>query len=287
MAGLRKERARLLREIGKRKRLIEQARGKAARDDYETAGRLGPLFLRQQALTRELTALFDALEREERPARARNVLGKLKAALQQKGLLEPALDEDEAEDEQPPESSSAPPSERGRSARTGRNAGVREVASAPQPDPERRSQREIFRGLVRAAHPDQARSEAERAQRTEVMKDVTRAYERGDLARLLELEAEWQSSNVAAPGQSDPELQSQELERTNRELLKQVRNLTRELRDVKDAARYGQVSHGSIDRAAARAARDLAGLEALCELVREFKIGRRTLAELALGQSLI
>ena len=60
---------------------------------------------------------------------------------------------------------------------------------------------------------------------------------------------------------------------------------TRELRDVKDVARHKQT--GSVDRTAARAARDLAALEALCELVREFKIGRRTLAELALGQSLI
>ncbi|HEX2875113.1 MAG TPA: hypothetical protein VHP33_27870, partial [Polyangiaceae bacterium] len=87
--ALLKERERLLREVGKRKRLIEQARAQAERDGNEAASKLGPLYLRHQSLVQELTALFDSVQNEPRPARARNIIGKLRASLQAKGLLPP------------------------------------------------------------------------------------------------------------------------------------------------------------------------------------------------------
>jgi len=276
--SLLKERERLLREVSRRKRLIEQARAKGQREGQETAGKLGPLFLRQQGLARELTALFDELLSEERSTRARNVLGKLRASLEQRGFLAPALDD--SDDSQP--ASQPPPRPNGRA---GTEGAAREVASARQPDPERRNAREIFRSLARTIHPDQARDEGERVRRTEVMKELTRAHEAGDLARLLELECEWQGARVPAPGEGDAEARCQETERTNRELLKQVRRLTRELRDVKDETRHA--SFGSVAKSARELARALGQMEALCELVRDFKGGKRTLAELALAQSLL
>ena len=59
------------------------------------------------------------------------------------------------------------------------------------------------------------------------MKEATRAYEEGDLARLIELESAWHSAAGTA-GEGDPEARGCELERINRELLDQVRRLTRE-----------------------------------------------------------
>ncbi|HEX2869599.1 MAG TPA: hypothetical protein VHP33_00050, partial [Polyangiaceae bacterium] len=160
-----------------------------------------------------------------------------------------------------------------------------------QPAPERRPLREIFRTLARALHPDQARTDVERSRRTEVMKEITRAYEQGDLARLLTLESEWQATQAPVPagaaGNVDSLARCQELERTNRELLKQVRQLTAELKDAKDDARARHLPARSLARSAASAARELEQLEALCGLVREFKSGSRTLAELALGEFLI
>jgi hypothetical protein len=280
--ALLKERERLLREVAKRKRLIEQARAKADRDEHEAATKLGPLFARHHALVRELTALFDALLGEPHPPRARNTIGKLRASLVSKGVLAPLSDSDSIPDSDPtPDSDPIPDSSP--------NPNPRAHPSAQQPPPERRSLRDIFRSLARSLHPDQAREEAERLRRTELMKDLTRAYERGDLARLLELENEWQASRAPAAGEGDSLARCQELERTNRELLKQVRQLTRELKGTKDDARAGAgvAPFGSIDRTAARAARELDRLEALCELVREFKRGSRTLAELSLGESLV
>lgn len=276
--GLLKERARLLREISKRKRLIEQARAKAERDSNEASSQLGPLFLRHQALVRELTALFDALQREPRPTRARNVIGRLRASLEDEGLLEPQPE---------PEAETETDSRRRRPSSAASSSP--DFPSAQQPTPERRSLREIFRTLARALHPDQARTDAERERRTEVMKDLTRAFARGDLARLLELESEWQATRApaadASHGSVDAAARCQELERTNRELLKQVRQLTGELKDAKDDARHQ--SPGVVARTRAKTGRELERLEALCELVREFKSGSRSLSELALGQSLI
>lgn len=276
--GLLKERARLLREISKRKRLIEQARAKAERDSNEASSQLGPLFLRHQALVRELTALFDALQREPRPTRARNVIGRLRASLEDEGLLEPQPE---------PEAETETDSRRRRPSSAASSSP--DFPSAQQPTLERRSLREIFRTLARALHPDQARTDAERERRTEVMKDLTRAFARGDLARLLELESEWQATRApaadASHGGVDAAARCQELERTNRELLKQVRQLTGELKDAKDDARHQ--SPGVVARTRAKTGRELERLEALCELVREFKSGSRSLSELALGQSLI
>ena len=286
---LLKERERLLREVSRRKRLIEQARAKAERDGNEVATKLGPLFLRHQTLVRELTDLFDALLREPRPTRARNVIGKLRASLVFKGVLEPIAETD-TETETDPETETEPATDSSHRHQHRRSASAPPAfLSAPQPSPERRPLREIFRTLARALHPDQARTDAERSRRTEVMKEITLAYGRGDLARLLELESEWQATQAPAPAgnesNADALARCQELERTNRELLKQIRQLTRELKDAKNDARHA--SPRSLARTATTAARELEQLEALCELVREFKSGNRSLTELGLGEFLI
>ncbi|MEE1939488.1 hypothetical protein V1L54_08665 [Streptomyces sp. TRM 70361] len=58
--------------------------------------------------------------------------------------------------------------------------------------------RRLYRDLVRTAHPDLTRDEAERERREEFMVRVNRAYADGDEAQLGELAAEW------AAGPPDP-----------------------------------------------------------------------------------
>ncbi|HXK17794.1 MAG TPA: J domain-containing protein, partial [Polyangiaceae bacterium] len=83
---------------------------------------------------------------------------------------------------------------------------------------QQRSLRDIFRNLARAVHPDRAGHDGERARRTEVMKEVTRAYEEGDLARLIEIESTWHGQQAPTEA-GDSEARCRELERINRELL--------------------------------------------------------------------
>ncbi len=53
---------------------------------------------------------------------------------------------------------------------------------------ETRSLRDVFRGLASRLHPDRETDAAERARKTELMKEVNQAYKAGDLLRLLELQ---------------------------------------------------------------------------------------------------
>jgi ketosteroid isomerase-like protein len=127
-------------------------------------------------------------------------------------------------------------------------------------------------------HPDQARHEADREKRTQLMKEATRAYEEGDLARLLELETAWQNERAVAET-ADSLARCRELERVNRELLKQVRELTRELRDAKREAREearGLLPAELIEQATS----ELDALQQICDWVQRFRDGKLTLNEL-------
>ncbi|MFJ5675483.1 hypothetical protein [Streptomyces sp. NPDC093097] len=68
--------------------------------------------------------------------------------------------------------------------------------------------RRIYRDLVRRAHPDLARDDAERARRDGFIARVNAAYGRGDEALLLELVREWEAG--PAPAERQPS-ESEEL----------------------------------------------------------------------------
>ena len=114
------------------------------------------------------------------------------------------------------------------------------------------------------------------------MKEVTRAYEQGDLARLIELESAWQNDQ-ALNGGGDSEARCRELSRINRELLNQVRQFTRELRDVKRDAREAVM--GPLDEVLEQASRELDDFAKVCDFVRRFRDGKSTLAEFSRGPS--
>lgn len=110
-----------------------------------------------------------------------------------------------------------------------------EVASATQPEARQtQSLRELFKRLVTRLHPDKVTDDAQKAERTTAMKEVTRAYQSGDLARLLELEADLAA--VQSESSSDEiTIRAARLERQNRELRKQLRQLTSDRKELRDA----------------------------------------------------
>jgi hypothetical protein len=59
-----------------------------------------------------------------------------------------------------------------------------------------RSLREVFRGLASRLHPDREADAAERARKTELMKEVNQAYKAGDLLKLLELQLAVEQINL-------------------------------------------------------------------------------------------
>lgn len=90
------------------------------------------------------------------------------------------------------------------------------------------SLRGLFYRLADALHPDKVQDEGDKAQRTEVMKELTQAYQAGDLARLIELERAWllgvrgEAQREAATDTATPELRCAELENRNRALRQQL-----------------------------------------------------------------
>lgn len=288
---LAKERARLLREVQKKQRQLELVR-QSSRDLADRAvARMAPILERQRRLALDLEALFDELQADARlSARTQKQLGRLRRALELQGVLEPRFSEQDAEgqdaDEGSPFGPGGPSSARDRPPGPGprrgpASDGEREVAGASQAGQHRRSLRDLFRSLARAVHPDRARHEDERERRTEVMKQVTRAYEDGDLARLIELEGAWQSAEEAAPS-GDPELRCRELEQSNRELLDQLREVTRQLRDAKRELAESELSYPPED-IVELAHHELDDIEGVCELLRSFREGRISISDLTDG----
>lgn len=284
---LLKERARLLREVQKKQRQLAQVTTDAAREAQVAFSKMAPIFERQRALAAELEALFAELLAEGRlSARARKQVARLRRALELEGLLPESEedvgspDDDEWTDAEPRPGTQPPPRS---SSRTKQQAapGPSEHPGARQVGQERRSLREIFRSLARAVHPDQARQDVERERRTEVMKQVTRAYEEGDLARLVELENAWQSQQSLADG-GDPELRCRELERLNRELLDQLREVTRALRDAKRDLREAALQQPP-DALVELASLELDDVAGVCELLRRFRDGKISLRDLTHG----
>jgi hypothetical protein len=105
--------------------------------------------------------------------------------------------------------------------------------SAPKPTENNASTlRTLFRRLAIAFHPDKVQDEEAKAERTSLMKDVTRAYESGDLARLMELE---RTLLTRVPVEDDPAglaRRAAELTKANAELRRQLRALTSDLKAV-------------------------------------------------------
>ncbi len=284
-----------MREVQKKQRQLEQVgqQGREAAD--QAVARMAPIVVRQAALAQQLAALFEELLQNPRlSVRARRQVERLRRSLEQQGLLEPRFDtspdeDDEANEERegapfgrrPPEDEQwqQPPRSSGKHTTSG--GAAPEVAGAKQAGQQRRSLRDIFRSLARAIHPDRARQDDERARRTEVMKQVTRAYEDGDLARLVELESAWQGEQALSDS-GDPELRCQELERLNRELLKQLREVTRQLRDAKRELSEISLTYPSAELVEL-ATLELDDVEGICELLRRVRDGKISISDLMDG----
>lgn len=69
-----------------------------------------------------------------------------------------------------------------------------------------KSARSIYTDLVKMFHPDREQDEAERARKTEIMKEITAAYEKDDLFELLRLKIALTSTNIASLTMADEQL---------------------------------------------------------------------------------
>jgi hypothetical protein len=156
------------------------------------------------------------------------------------------------------------------------------------------SLRALFRKLAVALHPDKVQDPKERETLTSVMKEVTRAYETGDVARLLEIEREWLVAVPTRDHEDEIARRIAQLLQANKELRRQLRALTAEVKELKQSVpgmeptrRRGPNTAfnptAQVQQAVEEMERELAQLQVLRDFAQSFLDGDIDLAEFLLG----
>ncbi len=214
-------------------RLVEKLRTTAA----TVFGRLEPVFLEMEQLDQQGHTLFaELISRKRQPRGVVRDIKDIYADLQRTGVLSfrsPARtnrkSDTESADPIPDVGWDDPPlrpphGEGGVSARRPDDGAIGQ------------SVRGLFRKLAEALHPDKVQVEEEKERRTEAMKEITRAYQDGDLARLLELERTWMvGGQLSSASEEVDEIERRcaVQERTNEALRTQLDQLTWELKELR------------------------------------------------------
>ncbi|NEU84489.1 J domain-containing protein [Nostoc sp. UIC 10630] len=100
---------------------------------------------------------------------------------------------------------------------------------------DQRKIRQTFLKLAEIFHPDKARDSETQKSHTEIMKEINKAYQEGDLARLLEIERSQQPLKIIDNNNEDDlTRRCRTLEQHNQILLAQYEKLKQELRLTKN-----------------------------------------------------
>lgn len=207
-----------------------------------------PLLDEIVSIDRQLHALFaELLARKKQPRKTLKIVREVYCLLQDSGQISPSwftiAEPDDAQWESSPPQGA--PNHKPRESEKGEfpqweqgdippwakggvtaNRGGESAGSA--------SLRELFRRLASVLHPDKVQDDETKAERTEVMKELTQAYRAGDMARLIELEKEWLLS-VQTEKQEKPQLD--ELEQRCVQLAARNRALRLQLEEEKAVLR--------------------------------------------------
>ncbi|WYM01582.1 MAG: J domain-containing protein [Gloeotrichia echinulata CP02] len=117
-----------------------------------------------------------------------------------------------------------------------------EIPSRNKTDASRKI-REIFLSLAEVFHPDKAKNGETQMRHTEIMKEINKAYQDGDLARLLEIEQQHQLGEIIDKNNEDDLTRKcTRLEQHNELLKNQFNQLKRELSEVKHTPEGTMVS---------------------------------------------
>jgi len=296
LESLEQERERLLREI-KKKRAARDVVEREARDAAsEIAAKLTPLRDAYAKMLRDLRKIFEVLlgadshlnKRDK--ARVRRLYGRILPDLAQASDAE--RDERGERDTDDFFGQDAAGDRRARDKDDG-EAGY----SATKPsEKDAGLLRSLFRKLAVALHPDKVQDAKERDTLTAVMKEVTRAYEGRDVARLVEIERTWLAQAPAPDRELDVARRITELLSANKELRRQLRALTAELKELKQSLpssplprRRGKASarRSEVDELIEQAEHELDELRQLRDFAQRFAEGHMSITEFLLGPELL
>jgi hypothetical protein len=250
LAGLEKENEKLLKKISKKRQELDKFLG-----DVEEIGRemvtRGSVFMSQiQVLDQEIhkifTQIFDTRKMGKNTARmVEEVYFYLQSSQaisinpkrRPRSFLEELLGLDPNFRGEPEESDDEEESEGGT-----RGKGFGNYFDTEDDEPETgkidreetRKIRQTFLRLASVFHPDKLPDESKKADYEEVMKEINAAYQRGDLARLLEIEKQYDVGEIIdLTNADDLTIRCRQLDRENELLKEQQVAIQKEMREMK------------------------------------------------------
>jgi hypothetical protein len=194
-----------------------------------------PLYQKLMQLDREIHALFDEILTERKLGKKtfKDIL-EIYQRLQMMGIISPKIDR------QPQNQNfnvNFPGKEAEFDDRSQNYASLNNDDDSNYKSPESRQIRHTFLKLAAIFHPDKVMDTETRMHYGEIMKEVNRAYNEGDIARLLEIEREHQldkSISIDNLATNDLEKQCQRRITDNQLLTTQYENLKQELRSIRN-----------------------------------------------------
>ncbi len=246
LTGLEKENEKLLKKISKKRQELDKFLG-----DVEEIGRemitRGSVFMSQiQVLDQEIHKIFTQIfETRKMGKNTTKMVEEVYFYLQSsqaisinpkrrpRSFLEELLGLD-------PNSRDEPEEEESDSGSRGKGFGNYFDTEDDEPEtdkPDREETRKIRQTFLRLAsvfHPDKLPDEAKKADYEEVMKEVNAAYQRGDLARLLEIEKQYDVGEIIdLTNADDLTIRCRQLDRENELLKEQQVAIQKEMREMK------------------------------------------------------
>lgn len=295
LLALQKEHERLLREIGKKKAACEVTE-QAARDAANTLeARVRPMREAFQTAINQLRTIFATLLGDESrlnrrdKARVRRLYMDLLPDLAAEA--EPGASARAASDDNFGGHGEAPFGANERGVDDQSESGY----SAAKPSEKNASLlRALFRRIAVALHPDKVQDPEQRETLTSVRKEVTRAYEMGDVARLVEIERTWLAATPLADQEDDLEQRLAQLLQANKELRRQLRTLSAELKDLKQSVpgvdarrrrggRAQDTAGAQVERFVQDMEREVGQLQGMRDFAQSFLDDEISLAEFLLG----
>lgn len=297
---LEKDRQWLLKQIKRKqtefKNFIEQMRSIA----IEIVQRSEPFHQKLVQLDREIHGLFEEIFTTRKFGKdSRKKIEQVYRMLQMMGLISPKADEAE-EDADEDWTDSEPDSEFNSEFNSDDFYGEENSSSNHEnsnANGDLKQMRSTFLRLASIFHPDKVTNQEEQEDYAEIMKEINRAYEEGDLARLLEIERQYevnQSIDLENASNSEIEKQCQALETDNQLLKTQYEQIKAELRwmrrtpegeMVKEYRALVRQGFDPIEEIIGDAERHLKELENVRNFVADFRDKKITIKDFLKGPS--
>jgi hypothetical protein len=247
LAGLEKEHQSLLKQIKKKRtelnNFVEKMRSLAT----EVFHRVSPNMKTMAELDAEIHALFaEILNTRKMGKQTQKNIQSLYRSLQMGGIIsyKPIEEEDDDDDEELDELFEDNDSQENHQRR-------RQFWEAEQDSEsptvartdESRKIRQTFLRLAEIFHPDKVKDNETQMTHTEIMKEINKAYQDGDLARLLEIERKYEvGETIDNNSEDDLSRRCKNIEQHNQILKNQYEKLKQELRLAKNTPEGSMVA---------------------------------------------